>query len=46
VSASGDTMAAEQTEPPAFVLARWAMTDERPATTRILQVLGGQDARD
>lgn len=28
---------------PAFVLANWAANDERPDTTRILQVLGGSN---
>jgi len=31
---------------PAFVLARWAMTDERPATSAIWQVFGERYDRD
>jgi hypothetical protein len=31
------------TEDPASTLARWAMSDERPSTSSILEVLGGTD---
>ena len=30
---------------PACVLADWAVNDEMPATTRILEILGGNDGR-
>jgi len=39
-------VARQSTSDPAFVLARWAMTDERPATSAIWQVLGGRSDRD
>ena len=45
-SARDDAEVTSQTEPPAFMLARWATVDARPSTPMILHVLGGRDDRD
>jgi len=42
----GSAVAQQTAEAPAFVLARWAMADERSSTSKMLQVLGGQHDRN